>query len=122
MMYKFIIIWIYSQAKGWRDFEKKMKASYWTALKMNWKVWTPFQFININFVPVQVFHWHPVIELVMSHRLTIVMVFTLSSCFSVPGAVCQHGRLILVRLSCICEEMKLPEVHTDNEETASQWL
>ncbi|KAA8592264.1 hypothetical protein FQN60_017719 [Etheostoma spectabile] len=40
-------------AKGWTDFEKKMKGSYWTALKMNWKVWTPFQFININFVPVQ---------------------------------------------------------------------
>ncbi|XP_031697269.1 protein SYM1-like [Anarrhichthys ocellatus] len=30
-----------------------MRGSYWTALKMNWKVWTPFQFININFVPVQ---------------------------------------------------------------------
>ncbi|XP_032371212.1 peroxisomal membrane protein 2 [Etheostoma spectabile] len=41
------------EAKGWTDFEKKMKGSYWTALKMNWKVWTPFQFININFVPVQ---------------------------------------------------------------------
>ncbi|XP_033474638.1 peroxisomal membrane protein 2 [Epinephelus lanceolatus] len=41
------------EAKGWRDFEMKMKQSYWTALKMNWKVWTPFQFININFVPVQ---------------------------------------------------------------------
>ncbi|XP_068167591.1 peroxisomal membrane protein 2 [Antennarius striatus] len=41
------------EAKGWQDFEKKMKGSYWTALKMNWKVWTPFQFININFVPVQ---------------------------------------------------------------------
>lgn len=41
------------EAKGWADFEKKMKSSYWTALKMNWKVWTPFQFININFVPVQ---------------------------------------------------------------------
>lgn len=41
------------EAKGWGDFEKKMRASYWTALKMNWKVWTPFQFININFVPVQ---------------------------------------------------------------------
>ncbi|KAK9522749.1 hypothetical protein VZT92_019195 [Zoarces viviparus] len=41
------------EAKGWRDFEKKMRGSYWTALKMNWKVWTPFQFININFVPVQ---------------------------------------------------------------------
>uniref|UniRef100_A0A3Q4GKQ5 Peroxisomal membrane protein 2 n=1 Tax=Neolamprologus brichardi TaxID=32507 RepID=A0A3Q4GKQ5_NEOBR len=42
------------EAKGWTDFEKKMRRSYWTALKMNWKVWTPFQFININFVPVQV--------------------------------------------------------------------
>ncbi|CAN9513235.1 unnamed protein product [Ophioblennius macclurei] len=41
------------EAKGWDDFEKKMRNSYWTALKMNWKVWTPFQFININFVPVQ---------------------------------------------------------------------
>ncbi|XP_071369721.1 peroxisomal membrane protein 2 [Centroberyx affinis] len=41
------------EAKGWQDFEKKMRSSYWTALKMNWKVWTPFQFININFVPVQ---------------------------------------------------------------------
>ncbi|KAM8885272.1 peroxisomal membrane protein 2 isoform 1-T2 [Spinachia spinachia] len=41
------------EAKGWKDFEKKMRGSYLTALKMNWKVWTPFQFININFVPVQ---------------------------------------------------------------------
>lgn len=41
------------EAKGWSDFERKMKSSYWTALKMNWKVWTPFQFINVNFVPVQ---------------------------------------------------------------------
>ncbi|XP_031164627.1 peroxisomal membrane protein 2 [Sander lucioperca] len=41
------------EAKGWTDFEKKMRGSYWTALKMNWKVWTPVQFININFVPVQ---------------------------------------------------------------------
>ncbi|XP_028314378.1 peroxisomal membrane protein 2 [Gouania willdenowi] len=41
------------EAKGWEDFEMKMRRSYWTALKMNWKVWTPFQFVNINFVPVQ---------------------------------------------------------------------
>ncbi|XP_037536356.1 peroxisomal membrane protein 2 [Nematolebias whitei] len=41
------------EAKGWEDFENKLRKSYWTALKMNWKVWTPFQFININFVPVQ---------------------------------------------------------------------
>lgn len=41
------------EAKGWDEFENKMRKSYWTALKMNWKVWTPFQFVNINFVPVQ---------------------------------------------------------------------
>ncbi|XP_075875611.1 peroxisomal membrane protein 2 [Nelusetta ayraudi] len=41
------------EAKGWADFERKVKRTYWTALKMNWKVWTPFQFINVNFVPVQ---------------------------------------------------------------------
>ncbi|KAM9823135.1 peroxisomal membrane protein 2 [Syngnathus typhle] len=41
------------EAKGADDFKKKIRESYWTALKMNWKVWTPFQFININFVPVE---------------------------------------------------------------------
>ncbi|KAJ8263678.1 hypothetical protein COCON_G00161350 [Conger conger] len=34
-------------------FQGKVRAGYWTALKMNWKVWTPIQFININYVPVQ---------------------------------------------------------------------
>lgn len=42
------------QFKGREDLEKKLKGSFWTALRMNWKVWTPFQFVNINFVPVQV--------------------------------------------------------------------
>ncbi|XP_026178622.1 peroxisomal membrane protein 2 [Mastacembelus armatus] len=41
------------EAKGFEDFGKKMRRSYWTALKMNWKAWTPFTFINVNFVPVQ---------------------------------------------------------------------
>ncbi|XP_005993375.1 peroxisomal membrane protein 2 [Latimeria chalumnae] len=41
------------EGKNLAAFRKKMKTSYWAALKMNWKVWTPFQFININFVPVQ---------------------------------------------------------------------
>ncbi|XP_053727345.1 peroxisomal membrane protein 2 [Synchiropus splendidus] len=41
------------EVKGWEDFEKKMRRTYWTALKMNWRVWTPFQFVNVNFVPVQ---------------------------------------------------------------------
>ncbi|XP_061529290.1 peroxisomal membrane protein 2 [Phycodurus eques] len=41
------------EAKGLDDFIKKIRGSYWTALKMNWKVWTPFQFVNVNFVPVE---------------------------------------------------------------------
>ncbi|CAG08513.1 unnamed protein product, partial [Tetraodon nigroviridis] len=41
------------ELKGWKELEAKLKGSFWTALKMNWKVWTPFQFVNINFVPVQ---------------------------------------------------------------------
>ncbi|XP_046872817.1 peroxisomal membrane protein 2 [Hypomesus transpacificus] len=41
------------EGKSLSDFEGKVRTSYWTALKMNWKVWTPFQFININYIPVQ---------------------------------------------------------------------
>ncbi|CAL8344436.1 unnamed protein product [Lota lota] len=41
------------ELKGLADLQNKLEGTYWTALKMNWKVWTPFQFININFVPVQ---------------------------------------------------------------------
>lgn len=56
---------IHFEFKGWNELEKKLKGSFWTALKMNWKVWTPFQFVNINFVPVQVcagFHHNPVTD------------------------------------------------------------
>ncbi|KAA0716729.1 Peroxisomal membrane protein 2 [Triplophysa tibetana] len=35
------------------DLQKKLTTSYWSSLKMNWKVWTPFQFINISYIPVQ---------------------------------------------------------------------
>ncbi|KAM9810660.1 peroxisomal membrane protein 2 [Neosynchiropus ocellatus] len=53
----FLLIFFFAmnilEAKGWEDFEKKMRRTYWTALKMNWRVWTPFQFVNVNFVPVQ---------------------------------------------------------------------
>ncbi|KAG7480887.1 hypothetical protein MATL_G00061030 [Megalops atlanticus] len=41
------------EGKKWSVFQGKVRAGYWPALKMNWKVWTPFQFININYVPVQ---------------------------------------------------------------------
>lgn len=69
---------------------------------MNWKVWTPFQFVNINFVPVQVcagFHQNPVTDnhLLWPH---------LSILFPVQSAVCQHCGLVLVCLPRICEEVK----------------
>ncbi|XP_057181780.1 peroxisomal membrane protein 2 [Triplophysa rosa] len=35
------------------DLQKKLTTTYWPSLKMNWKVWTPFQFININYIPAQ---------------------------------------------------------------------
>ncbi|XP_069475426.1 peroxisomal membrane protein 2 isoform X2 [Ambystoma mexicanum] len=41
------------EGKSLSALSERMRVGYWSALKMNWKVWTPFQFININFVPVQ---------------------------------------------------------------------
>ncbi|XP_026101107.1 peroxisomal membrane protein 2-like [Carassius auratus] len=42
------------EGKTLTDVQNKLKTSYWPAMKMNWKVWDPhFQFININYVPVQ---------------------------------------------------------------------
>lgn len=32
----------------------QIRRSFWPALRMNWRVWTPVQFININYVPLQV--------------------------------------------------------------------
>lgn len=37
----------------------QIRRSFWPALRMNWRVWTPVQFININYVPLQVrASWH----------------------------------------------------------------
>lgn len=89
------------------------------ALKMNWKVWTPFQFINVNFVPVQVqyvFHWHPVVEQMMSHTAAVMFFSPLCCIFIclflllVPSAVCQCDRPVLVCLPFICEEMRCPKI------------
>lgn len=32
----------------------KVRSAFWPALQMNWRVWTPVQFINVNYVPLQV--------------------------------------------------------------------
>ncbi|XP_073168357.1 peroxisomal membrane protein 2 isoform X3 [Lepidochelys kempii] len=41
------------EGKDLSAFAEKIKSGYWVALKMNWKVWTPVQFINVNYVPMQ---------------------------------------------------------------------
>lgn len=32
---------------------EKIKTQFWMILKMNWKVWTIFTYININYIPVR---------------------------------------------------------------------
>lgn len=32
----------------------KIRQMYWTALKMSWRVWIVFQYVNLNYVPKQV--------------------------------------------------------------------
>ncbi|XP_001366379.1 peroxisomal membrane protein 2 [Monodelphis domestica] len=41
------------EGKNLAAFSAKVKTGYWTALQMNWKIWTPVQFININYIPLQ---------------------------------------------------------------------
>lgn len=41
------------EGKSHETCAKEVKAKYWAALKMNWKVWTPVQYININYIPQQ---------------------------------------------------------------------
>ncbi|XP_033627962.1 peroxisomal membrane protein 2-like [Asterias rubens] len=41
------------EGKGHKASVDIIKHSYWTALKMNWRVWTILQYVNINYVPLQ---------------------------------------------------------------------
>ncbi|KAM9330794.1 pescadillo homolog [Gastrophryne carolinensis] len=49
----FFVVMNFLEGKDRKSLNKKLKDSYWSALKMNYKVWTPFQFINVNYIPVQ---------------------------------------------------------------------
>ncbi|XP_048412223.1 peroxisomal membrane protein 2 isoform X1 [Stegostoma tigrinum] len=49
----FFVVISLLEGRNLKSLKDKMKTGYWTALKMNWKVWTVFQFININYVPAQ---------------------------------------------------------------------
>ncbi|GCB61334.1 hypothetical protein scyTo_0014319, partial [Scyliorhinus torazame] len=49
----FFVVVSLLEGKNLKSLKDKMQTGYWTALKMNWKVWTIFQYININYVPAQ---------------------------------------------------------------------
>ncbi|XP_032127277.1 peroxisomal membrane protein 2 [Sapajus apella] len=49
----FFLIMNFLEGKDASAFATKMRGGFWPALKMNWRVWTPVQFINVNYVPLQ---------------------------------------------------------------------
>ncbi|XP_078600249.1 peroxisomal membrane protein 2-like [Branchiostoma floridae x Branchiostoma japonicum] len=53
LIFLFFLVMNALEGQNLAVFQMKMKEMYWTTLKMNWKVWTVFMFININYVPVQ---------------------------------------------------------------------
>lgn len=58
---------------------EKIRETYWIALKMNWRIWTISQYININYVPLQVSQLH------VNHLFTVILPvpsFLLENCLS----------------------------------------
>ncbi|PNJ05589.1 peroxisomal membrane protein 2 isoform X1 [Pongo pygmaeus] len=49
----FFLIMNFLEGKDASAFAAKMRGGFWPALRMNWRVWTPLQFININYVPLK---------------------------------------------------------------------
>lgn len=49
----FFLVMNFLEGQDTAAFAAKMKSGFWPALRMNWRVWTPVQFININYIPVQ---------------------------------------------------------------------
>ncbi|XP_062957161.1 peroxisomal membrane protein 2-like [Cynocephalus volans] len=49
----FFLIMNFLEGKDTSAVAARMRSGFWPALWMNWRVWTPVQFINVNYVPVQ---------------------------------------------------------------------
>lgn len=49
----FFLVMNFLEGRDAAAFAAKMRRGFWPALQMNWRVWTPVQFININYVPLQ---------------------------------------------------------------------
>ncbi|KAM5238349.1 peroxisomal membrane protein 2 [Ctenodactylus gundi] len=41
------------EGKDAAAFAARVRTGFWPAMRMNWRVWTPVQFVNINYVPLQ---------------------------------------------------------------------
>ncbi|XP_055971537.1 peroxisomal membrane protein 2 [Sorex fumeus] len=49
----FFFVMNFLEGKDAAAFAARTRTGFWPALQMNWRVWTPVQFININYVPLQ---------------------------------------------------------------------
>uniref|UniRef100_A0A8C9PDA7 Peroxisomal membrane protein 2 n=1 Tax=Spermophilus dauricus TaxID=99837 RepID=A0A8C9PDA7_SPEDA len=49
----FFLVMNLLEGKDAETLATKMRSGFWPALRMNWQVWTPLQFVNINYVPLQ---------------------------------------------------------------------
>ncbi|XP_078292125.1 peroxisomal membrane protein 2 isoform X1 [Panthera onca] len=55
----FLLVMNFLEGRDAAALSVQIRRSFWPALRMNWRVWTPVQFININYVPLQVrANWH----------------------------------------------------------------
>ncbi|XP_003792935.1 peroxisomal membrane protein 2 [Otolemur garnettii] len=49
----FFLVMNFLEGQNTEDALARVRARFWPALRMNWRVWTPVQFVNINYVPLQ---------------------------------------------------------------------
>ncbi|XP_032166783.1 peroxisomal membrane protein 2 [Mustela erminea] len=49
----FFLIMSFLEGKDAAAVAVQIRRRFWPALRMNWQVWTPAQFVNINYVPLQ---------------------------------------------------------------------
>ncbi|XP_053443574.1 peroxisomal membrane protein 2 isoform X3 [Nycticebus coucang] len=49
----FFLVMSFLEGQDTEDALARVRARFWPALRMNWRVWTPVQFVNINYVPLQ---------------------------------------------------------------------
>ncbi|PNI12984.1 PXMP2 isoform 4, partial [Pan troglodytes] len=128
----FFLIMNFLEGKDASAFAAKMRGGFWPALRMNWRVWTPLQFININYVPLKpgspgpLPHWEDGVQHPLQHgRIPPdatgggLAEPAGATCFpppEVPGALRQPGSSVLV-----CLPGLLGEVTTAGRTSGALW-